>query len=511
MKVLEPAVGDPVGDPAEALMKEAHQRKRRRRFMIAGITMVLLAAAVGGYSIARSGSRPTPPALVKQPVRPSGSLINTSAFAGHGQLAFVSQGALWVLDGSTRSAYQVPTPGLVPVNPTFSPDGKWLAFIASKETTQVEVGVKYTTIVFSELWMARADGTQARPVPGIAVRTAFGWNPHADLFAVSTGTATTVPYGTATAVDLVSPDGTSRQLVGGTHVTSAVWSSAGSALAVSTQSGIDGTNPWSLSATLTTYPTNGAPPTVWGRRKQEYMVLSGWWPKWGIGFTTVGSAGVPGGSATQDGSPFYTLARPKGSPMALGQTLQIESTGAPSTSATGWLAFVSTGRNIAGRVVWQGKRVVVCSPISRHCTPAPRAPGKVTVDPVWSPTGTVLSYAQAPESENSGFPEGTVENWYNAHALYLYDPTTGSSRAAPDTPGATVPIWSTNGKSLLYVNNNGLWLHPSLAAPPVDIAQPLFAWNSDWLSYYGQIDFSSQFAWSEGEQAPIPPSSDSPL
>jgi hypothetical protein len=87
-----------------------------------------------------------------------------------------------------------------------------------------------------------------------------------------------------------------------------------------------------------------------------------------------------------------------------------------------------------------------------------------------------------------------VSNWYNAHQLFLYDPASGSVQANDLAQGVTVPLWSDDGASMLYVSENALWLKTTLAHPPVEIARPLF--TSDWPAFYGQVPFSSQFSWS---------------
>jgi Tol biopolymer transport system component len=55
------------------------------------------------------------------------------AFAGHGRLAFISRNTIWVLDGGRRSLRRTATArGLYPLAPSFSPDGRWLAFVQTK-------------------------------------------------------------------------------------------------------------------------------------------------------------------------------------------------------------------------------------------------------------------------------------------------------------------------------------------------------------------------------------------
>jgi sugar lactone lactonase YvrE len=57
------------------------------------------------------------------------------SFSGEGELAVVSQGKLWVLDGANGSVAEVPAPkGQVPSSPSFSSDGRWLSFITTRQT-----------------------------------------------------------------------------------------------------------------------------------------------------------------------------------------------------------------------------------------------------------------------------------------------------------------------------------------------------------------------------------------
>lgn len=472
-------------------MREARRRRRRRRLAVSGSVVAVVLAVVAGVLATRPPSRsprPTSHPLLPQPPRPT---VDAAAFSGQGNLAFVSQGSLWVLDGSTKALVAVRAPGLVPSNPSFSPDGKWLAFVASAEASQhYSGGFVLSTVVTSSLWMSRANGADARPVKGLAISQAFGWSPSADLFAVSVGSSTRVPFGTPTAVDLVSPDGSVRPLVGDTSVTAAVWSPDGSALAVSTESGFESDH--SQSATLTSYPVDGGLPTVWETLALDYIVPTGWWPTWGIGYTTVSGGAVPGGSGAADGSAFFTVAQPGARPRLLGATLENESTGPPTGTASGWLAFVQT--TTGGRTIWLGKQVVVCSPLTSSCSPVPHPAGTVTLDPAWSPSGSTLAYVQAPADQDAGFPQPTLYRWYGAHQLRLYDPSTGGSRSMTASQGSTAPSWSTDGSSFLYVSDDSLWLHPA-GGVPVRVAGPLYA--TYWPSYYGQVPFAAQFTWSQ--------------
>lgn len=88
--------------------------------------------------------------------------------------------------------------------------------------------------------------------------------------------------------------------------------------------------------------------------------------------------------------------------------------------------------------------------------PAPGAPGSgVTLDPAWSPDGSLLAYVKAPMAETEGWPSLA---WYDTHDLMVWDVKTRSSRRVAGVTGASVPEWSASGKDLLFVKDNALWL-----------------------------------------------------
>ena len=88
------APSDMPSDEAEALIKEAHARKRRRRFIIAVVTLILLAGALIGFVVSGTTNRPLSPTIrtgQREPLKP---VVNVTAAANHGQFAFISRGAL---------------------------------------------------------------------------------------------------------------------------------------------------------------------------------------------------------------------------------------------------------------------------------------------------------------------------------------------------------------------------------------------------------------------------------
>src|SRR6266542_5496577 len=139
----------PGGPDAEALFKEARRLRRRRWLTAAGILLAAAAAAAGCLVLGDNGNPPVPrikPAATARVPRGQSPVVDAKALRGHGNLAFVSQGRLWVLDGPAQALRQV-RHGHGAADPQFSPDGRWLAFAAR-----------------SRIWVAKSDGAAPRAV-----------------------------------------------------------------------------------------------------------------------------------------------------------------------------------------------------------------------------------------------------------------------------------------------------------------------------------------------------------
>jgi WD40-like Beta Propeller Repeat len=332
---------------------------------------------------------------------------------------------------------------------------------------------------------------------------------------------------------LLTPTGSARELVSfpsrgftSTEITGASWSPNGTALAVSTRTlGAQG------GTSVRSYPTSGAAPTTWFTIRDSAVLpglctgcggqdtiatVTGWWPGWGIGFWGFSS----GATHNLDDTPLALVTKPGATPRIIGDTLSDGSTVTYSSDSRGDLAIVaSTG----GREYGSGKTVDVCTRSTLTCTPLPgssvwtgralpcaglecssvprvgvRGSG-VSIDPSWSPNGSLLAYEKAPT-----VPDDDVSNakWYDAHELYLWNAATDTSKKVAVLHGVTVPVWAKNAKELLYVDDNALWLWRVNSSHPTKIASPLFL-RDQWIAnrnyyqftYFEQVDFSSQFSW----------------
>ena len=466
MSLLERAPVQIDPHDAQALFEEARTRTRRRRrrrralaaIVLLGLVAIASFAATGGGGAATIAQTPTSP------------FADARALAGHGELAFVSRGRLWVLDGESGTLTAVSRPHQNASNPQFSPDGRWLAFAVGDD----------------ELWVARADGRSARPLGGLGA---------------TDGQQDWLPDGRARAASwlwrLASDGRATRTAPAPTGLIA--WAGDGSAYAfvssrVTERHALDwkAVERLSLSASLR------------GRRTSVIVLHRSFAPASGLsgpGIDRVAvlpnRAGVlfndPGDVDFADGSELFYAAR-GAAPRPLGVAL-----GIPLTLGAGGSFALERGGN---RYAWQGKSVALCSAISARCRVLPAPRGVLTIDPALSPATGTLAFVEASSTNSATIGQTSVHRWYRTHTLWVLRAGAARPVPVPGTRGAAAPLWSTDGRSLLFGARNALWLLANPSARPVRVAAPLF--DADvWPSYYGQVAWPSQFAWSAAAQPPV--------
>lgn len=399
----------------------------------------------------------------------TGPVVNYHAFAGHGDLAFVSLGALYVLDGARhRLVKLVPLAGGAS-NPHFSPNGEWLTYFDGE--------------CADCFYLAHADGSGARRVP---LSTNGGgrvvWLPDSRLLVGDT------TYRVKAAGELATTGRVPAHLV--------AWSPGWDEFAFETaqvKTSADGAfrGKWALELAS----------SITGKRTVWYQSQISFDPRSGRGFQGDQFAGAqvlprhegvlfsvdPGNSADDSGGrPLYWLATPRGKPFALGRSRQ-----ATSVSRIGVLAVGAGGNEYA----WMDKHVDICRPAPLRCSTLSVPPGQLAFDPAWAPDGGTLALVEAKAETAEDFEPSTVANWYSTHHLFLW--AVGSPRPVlvPGTQGAAAPTWSADGKSVLYVAQDYLWLLRD-GSRPAKLAGPVLV-RGDWGAFFGQIDWQSDFAWSQ--------------
>jgi TolB protein len=273
------------------------------------------------------------------------------------------------------------------------------------------------------------------------------------------------------------------------------WSPDGSHLAVVTGHNGNGKDEGPLS-TLQVVPVDGGSPTTWFQSTESGIDIAGWWPN-GDGLLFWVDTGYSE-SVAADGIPLYSQVE-GGQPREIGPTLV-------NTSWVSWSPDGHTVAVVAGgdRFIWGGsKHVVTCDPTTATCTPVDTPAGTVTLSPTWSPAGVlsvVVASASGPFSPDGGayFSDGWLAEWDSTHALFVSAPGGLTPLSAQGT-GIVADEWGVGG--VLSVRHDSLWFGGSGGSLPALIAGPLFSTVAP-TGYYGQVDWSSMFAWHNPGVAP---------
>lgn len=443
-------------DPA-ALIEEARQRQRRRRRRL-GLTAVALAVTVGLLAfgvvkLAAGGSARTADRT------PPGMFVNRTGFAGQGLLAFVSRGQLFVLDGKRQELTTVTHAGAQAGAPAFSPEGKWLAY----------------TVGSNAFGIAHADGTAAHVFPRQGSPL---WLPNGELLVRN------IIYRVAANGALRRARLAPAGLV--------AWSPSGDRFAFVSRIVVHGANgAFHGVERLQVADSLAGPRTTWRAAAFSFTRTSGF-----EGDVIASVRVLPGhggilfsvdpdqsSSYAADGLSLYEQRSPSSPPVKLAVTVG----DTVSVGKDGKLAIGAGGN----RYAWVTKSVITCT---THCSTVPTPPGRLAIDPAWSPGGRTLAFVQAAGRPAADFRQATIASWYATHTLWLLRAGASQARELRGTRGASTPVWSKDGRSLLYVADDALWLVPSSGGKPEKIAGPLYP-RSAWPSYYGQVDWSGEFAW----------------
>ena len=443
------------------------------------LRLLAVVTAAAGIALSGCGSHPS----AGRPAGPGSPAplpsVGAAAFAGHGQLAFVSSRRLYVLDGSSAdrpvALHAVAAPGGATA-PAWSPDGRWLAFLVVPPSPFPNLSDPTGT-----LWLAGRDGSAARPV--LANAGPFSWSPVSDVLAA---TVTNPSSGRSWLCEL--RPGSPPHLVPG--VTGpAVWSPDGTQLAFTAilsnpQRGFYG-------SILETIPASGGTPVVRRSSSLAALLVAGWWPD-GQGLMAwadeQGSA-----SLAADGQSLLSFPLSGGRPVTLGFTLLF-----PPFLATSPAQRVVAVDNGGDRVLWDDKTILLCAPAG-GCQGLPGGmPRATNLDPALSPAGPALAFvhASAALSRPQLFDQASIAAWYATRSLWVYVPG-GLAHQIPAAGTAVAdPTWSSDGKLLLYVRDDGLWLinpFAGSAARAIPVVSALF--SGAWPNYYAYVNWRAQFAW----------------
>lgn len=482
--------------------KEQGERKRVLTLVIfaslisATIGFGLAALSVPSPSSLRAKTSSISAKLTKHNVLPD---VDLEALSGHGNIAFVYGGRLYVADGSEQKLRNVAGPHSTVFSPLFSHDGKWLAFLTYAPNTQSDEDV---------LWLAKGNGTDARRVGDIplvhvdfdAGESPIAWSSTSDNLLVTTGPLSPVGIQVPRRVWIVPTQGKPRQLLPTGFVGGAIWSPDGRSIAV-IYSSVGLTH-----EAIEVVSIVGGATTIWYQSPLN-ISFAGWYPGTGI----VIWDGWYGPDTENFGVPLSVLHGPNESLVPLTKAAIFQPP-VVSGGPNGEIAITANtgGGNVGEGVkfVWFAKAVETCSDALGSCSEVAMPSGNVSLNPAWSPNGSELAFVEAPQS-NLGIPSGypnyqpyqngfvwsDIAPWYSKLTLWLLPMGSSQPAQVRTVSGASDPTWSSDSKSLMYVSSEQLWLLAALGAHPFRLAPVDGA--TGYL--FGYADWIHNFAWWSGQ------------
>jgi TolB protein len=402
-----------------------------------------------------------------------------------GKLAYVHDGSLYVLDGATHTIRRLThkpsvfAPNDKVLSPTWSHDGRWLAYVLTDGSS-------------SRVWIRRADGSAARAVtPDSGYSYVFGWSSTSDVLAVAP------QYAARGGIKLVSPQGSVHVISPGLGVESLVWAPGGTELAFTSHIPAQGKSV-QPDALYLVHVSNLHVTREYTLQQRDgsFMRIAAWWPD-GKGvlywLDPMGSASI-----AADGMQLYTL-RWRGKPKPLLTSLGY----GDWVTVSGGKALVVQGDY---RSSYDHKWLALCMEATGSCQTLVRPRDKIAVDPAWQPGGGEIAFVQARALASAGgfTHRYSQQQWLNSHALWVASPTGSGANQIRGVGGDVhAPVWSRDGRGMLFVRHNALWFDSHVgAANAVKVAQ-LFQDQSaanypgpNWsLYFYGHMDWHMLFDW----------------
>jgi len=456
-------------------------------------------SGIGSETIpARAGAGSTMPSSSPGPGSPE---VNAAAFKGQGRLAFVCQGLLYVLDGGTGEIGELTHgsvdmanslgslhlgPGRAASQPSWSPDGHWLAFRYTNGSQPAA----------ESLWIMDNAGHVIGMTTGSFGQ--FSWSPAGNTLAVAKddGLWLVTPNGTLTGdMRRLVPASASAGINAAQAAlsTSFAWSPDGKTLAYSVTLPFDPKNSEGPSDALYTVAVDGGQPVRRLVTPRDGIIVAGWWPD-GRGLL-YWLDWDHSGSLKADGLNLYSLQLGNTKPKLLANGLTYPE----------WLSLSPRGRLLmvtgGDRMIWHNKSLAMIDVASGSMQELRNPAGCVALDPSLSADGHRIAFV-APRDEgkysDSIGGTGALAAWVASRTLWIEN--ADGSGAHPLTSagqGIYQPLWSRDGSHILYVKDNSLWLIGADGGEPAKICgrittDDLTAGN---FGYYGFISYDNQMAW----------------
>jgi TolB protein len=471
---------------------------RLARTVAAALTLITIAGCGAAASSTGRRTREAAAAPAVTSATTSSARVVAAAIRGHGELAYVAHGKLFLLGGPAGGLKRIALPG-VPDAPAWSADRRWLAVEVSKPAPASQPYLQEPTA----LWLVSSSGgTVRRLTPRSWQVTGYAWAPRGDRLAVA-AYLPGAPQRRDSLAAIAGPGSAPRVLATGGYLSGPAWSPDGRYLAV----GIGAYARGHWHSEVQVLSPAGGRPAVLTSSPANTLEVADWWPDGsGVlywtdpqGSGSIAADGLPLSSVTADGPAAGAAATPR--------------TVIPAMLVHGsWLALSPRG-TVAGvsggnRVIWSGgKHIVLCAAPGR-CTPLAQPRGVVSLDPAWSPDGSRVAFARLSASGPFGptgradFSAAWISRWEATSRIWVASANgSGARPLAAAGRGAVDPTWGSDG-SLLFVRDDSLWLLPAGASVSTRLTGALgaLAGPAYYRTYYGYVPYPELSAWTLGPQ-----------
>ncbi|HWP96362.1 MAG TPA: biopolymer transporter Tol [Syntrophomonadaceae bacterium] len=387
--------------------------------------------------------------------KPAG--VDYIVLKNQGDLAFIQDGTLQILEGSTGRLTKINANGQA-LQPKWSHDGQWLAYLIANQQNL-------------SLWVVKRDGTQLHPVDGLPEAVSYGiykWSPTENVLAVS-----------CQGIWLVNEQGQPKQVVKtGPDITPDItWSPDGQQIAYSLTLPYTPEEVEKRSDALYTMDIHSGQTVERLMTPAAGIMLAGWWPDGkGILYWEDPFHGL---SIAADGLELCSLPLGAKEPFRLTAGLIKRS----------WLSLASDHRLLrvagAGRQEWSNKWLEISDIATGTAVRVNLPQGSVPTDPSFSADGSKITFVTAPDLGSMDYPSvEKFKDWINSMTLWVANPD-GSGARLLSKAGKSVqePQWSKDGKYIMYMADKYLWMIDVQGDEPRRIAGP-FSTIDDQADYY---------------------------
>ncbi len=352
-----------------------------------------------------------------------------------GDLAFVQNGLLYVWEGKTGRLTRLCESGQA-LQPIWSHDGQWLAYIRVIQQNEDR----------GTLWLVKRDGTQSHQVEGLPETVfpfAYTWSPTEDRLAVS-----------CQGIWLIRGQGTPEQLIKAVPEVSPwiTWSPDGKQLAYSM------TLPYTQEEVQNRSDALCTVNVLTGKTVKHFVSqaagikMVAWWPdSKGLLYWELPSHSA---SIAADGLELCSFKIGDGEPCHLNAGL----------TGQNWLSLSADGSLLrvagTGRELWTRKWLELTDIRSGKTKKVNLPRGSVAADPSFSPDARQIALVIANDLGSKEYPsKEKLVSWNDTRTLWVAN-RDGSNARPLVHAGKDIhePQWSRDGKYIMYISNNRLWV-----------------------------------------------------